>query len=127
MTITMAYASALPDPKKITHSTIVPVAPSTILPDTLHQQFNDLIAAFQIPIIHPGAQYIVELEVETHPAIDEYPKLYLTSSSNIRLKPYGFAEFLVEYQIAVNFLLLGVWTFLSLLYLWYLKNNTPNA
>jgi len=125
LVINIAYKTELPDPKKVMDPEIIPIAPSTIIPDTMMSSAFGLINEYKIPVIQPNSQYVLKLKVLENPAIDEYPKLYLSSSQSVKLTDHNFEVFLITNQVIINILLLAIWLVFIIIYFFMLSSAKP--
>lgn len=125
LVINITYKTELPDPKKVMEPEIIPVAPSTIIPDTMMNSAFGMINEYRIPVIQPNSQYILKLKVLENPAIHEYPKLYLSSSQSVKLTEHNLEVFLITNQVIINILLLALWVFFIIIYFFMLSSSKP--
>ena len=122
ITIDISYRSGLPNPKKVMEPEIIPIAPATIIPDTMVSSAFGL-NEYLIPVIHPGTSYILKMRVLENDSIDEFPKIYLKSSQSIKLTTRNFEVFLITNQVLINIILLTVWIAFIVIYFFMLSSK----
>lgn len=115
----------LPMPYKVFHPDIISISPSALLGKNIIDigSGDSIMVSYRIPAIQPNCSYILEFETIQNKQIKEYPKIYISSSSNaVRLVnrvDKSLIIFFVENQFVLNLILLCVWlvTFCIYIYL----------
>jgi hypothetical protein len=121
LNISIAYGTDLDSSNRVYNPEIISIAPSQILPDSLFENIaNGELNNYTLPEIQPNSEYILKFTAKHNKTVNEFPKLYFCSSDSVRLKEFGWELFLVKHQIAINIILLLLWTILFLCYLSYL-------
>lgn len=123
ITINMVYKTDLPDPKQVMEPEIIPIAPSTNLPDTMAISAFGLINEYNIPVIHPGTSYILKMKVLENKEIEELPEIYLKSSQSIKLTDRNLEVWLITNQVLINVILLVIWLAFIVIYFFMLSNK----
>lgn len=123
ITINAVYKTDLPDPKQVMEPEIIPIAPSTNLPDTMAISAFGLINEYNIPVIHPGTSYILKMKVLENKDIEELPEIYLKSSQSIKLTDRNLEVWLITNQVLVNVILLVIWLAFIVIYFFILSNK----
>jgi hypothetical protein len=123
LTIQAAYKTDLPDPKRVEDPVTVPVAPATILLDSLAKSEYHLMNEYKIPVIQPGMQYILQMSVLRNVNIQEFPKLYLDTPDTVRLTGPSFQVWLAKNQLSIHVALLAAWILFIITYLMFLSKK----
>jgi hypothetical protein len=123
ITIHISYKTDLPDPKNVMEPIIFSVAPATIIPDTMVSAAYGYINEYKIPVIHPNTSYVLGLKSVTNSEIMEFPKLYFSSSQSIKLTEHNLEIFLINNQVMINIILLGIWIVFIIIYFFMLSSK----